>query len=313
MKNQYVNMLQEGDPLNDYFVAARKDLRVKQDGGKFLGMVFKDKTGEIGAVLWNNAADVAKLFDVGDVVHVRGVISNYQGRLQVRVEQVLPLKESDYSLDDLINKPSNAAAIETEFGKLLGSVKNAHCRLLIDAFWNDASFKKEFVKASAGKKWHHEYSGGLLYHCYEMAQIIESVCGLYPELNRDVLLTAVFLHDIGKISEMNHDLAVDYTNEGKLLGHLHIGASMVQQKMDAIADFPERLRLELLHCILSHHGELINGSPVTPRTIEAIVLHHVDNLDAQTAAFSRIIRETREKGQEWSEYLPLIDRVIWAK
>ena len=313
MKNQYVNMLQEGDHLNDYFVAARKDLRIKQDGGKFLGMVFKDKTGEIGGVLWNNAADVARLFEVGDVVHVRGPVSNYQNRLQVRVEQVLPLNESDYCLDDLINKPADADDIQQQFGAVLESVKNKHCRALIDIFWEDEKFKKEFVKAMAGKKWHHEFSGGLLYHCYEMAKIVETVCGLYPELNRDLLITAVFLHDIGKIYEMSHELAVDYTNEGKLLGHLHIGADMVQQKIAKIPEFPERLRLEILHCILSHHGELINGSPVTPRTIEAIVLHHVDNLDAQTAAFSRVIKETRDKGQEWSEYLPLIDRVIWAK
>lgn len=313
MKNQYVNMLQEGDHLNDYFVAARKDLRAKQDGGKFLGMVFKDKTGEIGGVLWNNATDTAKVFEVGDVVHVRGTVSTYQNRLQVRVEQVLPLNETDYSLDDLINKPDDVDAIHKQFSSILESVKNKFCRALIDAFWEDQSFKSDFIKATAGKKWHHEYSGGLLFHCYEMARIIETVCDLYPELNRDLLITAVLLHDIGKIYEMNHDLAVDYTNEGKLLGHLHIGAAMVQQKINTIKDFPEQLRLELLHCILSHHGELMNGSPVTPRTIEAIVLHHVDNLDAQTAAFSRIIRETREKGQEWSEYLPLIDRVIWAK
>ena len=306
-------MLQEGDYLNDYFVAARKDLRVKQDGGKFLGMVFKDKTGEIGGVLWKNAADVAKVFEVSDVVHVRGTVNTYQDRLQVRVDQVLPLNESDYNLDDLVNKPEDADDIQKRFAATLDSVKNKYCRALIAAFWEDKEFKNKFIEAAAGKKWHHEYNSGLLYHCYEMATIIETVCTLCPELNRDLLITAVFVHDIGKIYEMSHDLAVDYTNEGKLLGHLHIGADMVQQKINTITGFPEQLRLEILHCILSHHGELINGSPVTPRTIEAIVLHHVDNLDAQMAAFSRIIKETREKGQQWSEYLPLIDRVVLAK
>ncbi len=313
MKNQYVNMLQEGDQLNDYFVAARRDLRMKQDGGKFLGMVFKDKTGEIGAVMWNKAAETAQLFDVGDVVHVRGVVASYQGRLQVRVDQVLPLNESDYSLDDLINKPEDSKEILEKFSAMLASVQNPHCRALIDAFWEDDAFRQLFARAMAGRKWHHEYNGGLMYHCYEMARIAETMCALYPELNRDLLITAILLHDVGKLQEMRHDLAVEYTNAGKLLGHLQIGADMVQQKINGIPNFPEQLRLELLHCILSHHGELINGSPVTPKTIEAIVLHHIDNLDAQTAAFSRVIRETREKGQEWSDYLPLIERVIWAK
>ncbi len=313
MKNQFVNMLQEGDALNDYFVAARKDLRTKQDGGKFLGMVLKDKTGEIGAVLWNNAGDVARIFELGDVINVRGQVNSYQGRLQVRVEQITPLHENEYQVNDLINRPENTRDILEQFSAILASVENPYCSALINAFWNDDQYHPLFTRAMAGKKWHHEYSGGLLHHCYEMATLAETMCTLYPELNRDVLLTAVFLHDVGKLHEMTHELAVDYTTEGKLLGHLHIGCDLVQHKIDSIPDFPEKLRLELLHCILSHHGELINGSPVTPRTIEAIVLHHIDNLDAQTAAFSRIIRETREKGQEWSEYLPLIDRVIWAK
>lgn len=313
MKNQYVNLLQEGDRVNDYFVATRKDLRSKQDGGKFLGMVLKDKTGEIGGILWNNAVDTARTFEAGDVVNVRGVVSLYQGRLQVRIEQVTPLSESDYNLCDLINKLENSQEITTKFESILGTIENRFCKALLESFWNDAEFKERFLQAMAGKKWHHEYAGGLLHHCYEMTRLALTLCELYPDINRDVLLTAIFLHDIGKVYEMSHGLASEYTTEGKLLGHLHIGCDMVQQKMDAMPSFPEKLRLELLHCILSHHGELVNGSPVTPKTIEAIALHHIDNLDAQTAAFSRIIRETREKGMEWSEYLPLIDRVIWAK
>ncbi len=313
MKNQYVNRMQEGDRINDYFVAARKDLRSKQDGGKFLGMVLKDKTGDIGGVMWNNATDTAKLFEVGDVVSVRGTVGTYQGRLQVRIDQVLPLCENDYSLSDLVNKPDNLKETAEAFEALLLSLGNPFCKALCAAFLQDQDFKESFMQAMAGKKWHHEYVGGLLQHCHEMARIAETVCELYPELDRDVLMTAIFLHDAGKVHEMTHGLAAEYTTEGKLLGHLQIGCDMVQRKMDQIPDFPEKLRMELLHCILSHHGELINGSPVTPRTIEAIVLHHIDNLDAQTAAFSRIIRETREKGQEWSDYLPLIDRVIWTK
>jgi 3'-5' exoribonuclease len=313
MKNQYVNMLQEGDRINDYFVAARKDLRAKQDGGKFLGVVLKDKTGDIGGVMWNNAVDAAKLFELGDVINVRGLVGTYQGRLQVRVEQIAPLRECDYSMNDLVNKPENLKEIVVEFEATLGAVENPFCKALFESFWQEQSFKSAFAQASAGKKWHHEYMGGLIHHCYEMLRIASTMCDLYPELNRDILMTAIFLHDIGKVYEMTQGLAAEYTTEGKLLGHLQIGCDMAKQKMDKIPDFPEKLRLELLHCILSHHGELVNGSPVTPRTIEAIVLHHIDNLDAQTAAFSRIIRETRDKGQEWSDYLPLIDRVIWAK
>lgn len=313
MKNQYVNMLQEGDYINDYFVAIRKDLRAKQNGGKFLGMVFKDKTGEIGGVLWNNATEVAKLFELGDVVNVRGRVSTYQNRLQVQVDQVLPLRETDYNLEDLVATITTTPNDLQSFRAIFDAIENPFLKQLVQLFLNDAEFMDPFAAAAAAKKWHHEFRGGLLRHCLEMARLALTMCELFPEIDKDVLLTSVLLHDAGKIQEMSHELYVDYTNAGKLLGHLQIGCDMVQARINTIPGFPEKLRLQILHCILSHHGELINGSPVVPKTLEAIVLHHIDNLDAQAAAFTRIIDETRENGQEWSEYLPLIERVIWTK
>jgi 3'-5' exoribonuclease len=313
MKNQYINRLQEGDYINDYFVATRCDLRTKQDGGRFLGMVFRDNTGEIGGIMWNNAAETARLFDVGDVVNVRGRVNSYQNRLQIKVDQVLPLKEGEYSIDDLVARQENAGEELEKLKAIMDTVENPWLRKLIDAFWSDEEFSARFADAAAAKKWHHEYRGGLVRHSREMARLAETMAELYPELDRDLLLTSVLLHDIGKLSEMTHNLYVDYTTAGKLIGHLQIGCDMVQEKIRAIEGFPEKLKLELLHNILSHHGDLSMGSPVLPKTLEAVVLHHIDNLDAQAAAISRIIAETRERGQEWSEYLPLIERVIWAR
>lgn len=313
MKRQFVNTLQEGDYLNDYFVAIRKDLRTKQSGGNFLGMVFKDRTGEVGGILWNNANDVANVFELGDVVGVRGQVNTYQNRLQIRVEQVTPLREGEYSLEDLISAPEDTKADMVALRGILDTVQQPFLRQLIDAFFVDRAFVDAFSAAAAAKKWHHEYRGGLVRHCYEMARLAETMAELYPDLDRDVLLTGVFLHDLGKLSEMSHELFVDYTTEGKLLGHLQIGCDMAQEKMRAIPGFPEPLRLHLLHMILSHHGELQHGSPVLPKSLEAIVLHHIDNLDAQAAAVSRIVRETKEKRLEWSDYIQLIDRVIWTK
>lgn len=313
MKRQYVNTLQDGDTVNDYFVATRKDLRTKQDGGKFLGMVFKDKTGEMGGILWNNAVEMARVFEVGDVVNVKARVTNYQGRLQMRVEQVTALQESDYSRDDLVAMQENAESGLEELRVALSVVVQPHLRQLIDAFWADKAFVDGFATAAAAKKWHHELRGGLVRHCIEMVRLSETMCQLYPEIDRDLLLTAVLVHDIGKLKEMNHDLHVDYTDAGKLLGHLQIGVDMVQEKIANIAGFPENLRMHLIHCILSHHGTLENGSPVLPKTLESVVLHHIDNLDAQASAVTRIIRETRERGQDWSEFVTLIDRVIWAK
>lgn len=313
MKRQFVDTLQEGDVVNDYFVATRKDLREQQKGGKFLGMVFKDRSGEIGGILWNNAASVAKLFEVGDVVNVRGTIVSYQDRLQVRVDQVLPMRKEEYSATDLVYEPEDTGKVADKFRAILGGIQNEWLKRLVDSILDDAVLMKRFTEAAAGKKWHHAYRGGLVQHCYEMAKLALTVGELFPNLDKDVLLTGILVHDIGKLDEMTQDLFVDYTTVGKLLGHLTIGADLVQRRIDAIPDFPESLRIQVLHCVLSHHGTLENGSPVLPKTLEALVLYHLDNLDAQADAFTRIAQETRDKGQAWSEFIPLIDRQVWTK
>jgi 3'-5' exoribonuclease len=313
MKRQFVASLQEGDIINDYFVAARKDLRDQPSGGKFLGLVFKDKTGEVGGILWSNAGAVSRLFEQGDVVNVRGVVSSYQDRLQIRVEQVLPLKADEYEVGDLVFAPENAPETSGAFIELMGTVKNEWLRRLLDSFIEDQDFMDCFMSAAAGKRWHHAYRGGLVRHCYEIARIASLMAELFPQIDRDLLLTGVFLHDIGKLEEMRHELVVDYTTAGKLLGHLNIGVEMARKRIDAIPDFPQDLRMQIFHLILSHHGEMTNGSPVLPKTLEAIVLYHCDNLDAQTDAFQRVIEDARQKGREWSEYLPPIDRQIWTK
>jgi len=313
MKKQFVENLQEGDVVNDYFVATRRDLRDQPNGGKFLGMVFKDRTGDIGGILWQNAAGVAKLFEVGDVVNVRGTVSSYQDRLQIRVQQVLPLRAEEYDTADLVLIPEGQDETLAAFTAMLDTIENEWLKKLVRLFLDDEDFMAGFTAAAAGKRWHHAFHGGLLRHCYEVARIGETVCELFPAIDRDVLLTATFLHDIGKIEEMTRHLMVDYTDTGKLIGHLHIGAEMVQRRIDRIEGFPENLRLQLLHCVLSHHGELANGSPVVPKTIEAMVLHHCDDLDAQASALVRITDETRAKDQTWSDYINLIDRPIWTR
>lgn len=313
MKRQFIESLHEGDIVNDYFVAVRKDLRTQQNGGKFLGMVFKDRTGEIGGILWNSAASVARLFEVGDVVRVRGSVVSYQDRLQVRVDQVLPLRREEYDPADLVYIPEGNREMMDQFVAVLRTIQNDWLKRLNAAFLDNAEFMTRFAGAAAGKKWHHAHQGGLVQHCWEMAQIAEAVGKVFPHLDRDLLLTAVFLHDAGKATEMSQNLFVEYTTEGRLLGHLTIGVGMVQREIDRIEGFPDTLRLQLLHCIVSHHGELENGSPVLPKTLEAVVLYHIDNLDAQANAIARVIEETKSRGESWSEYINQIDRQIWTK
>lgn len=313
MKKQFVDALQDGDVVNDYFVATRKDLRDTQAGGKFLGMVFKDKTGDIGGVMWNNAVSVAGLFEVGDVVNVRATVNTYQNRLQMRVDQVLPMKEAEYDTEDLVFTPENTTDVASAFIQIMQSIENPYLKALIDASLADETLMGEFKACAAGKKWHHAFRGGLILHCYEMARIAETMCELFPKLDRDLLMTGIFFHDIGKVQELSQGMYIDYTTAGKLIGHLEMGCTIANKKMDTLDGFPDDLRMQIHHMILSHHGEMEMGSPVVPKTLEAIVLAHIDNLDAQANAFDNVIEANKTKGQEWSEYIGMIDRQIWNK
>jgi 3'-5' exoribonuclease len=313
MKTQFVQSLQEGDVINDYFVAVRKDLREQPHGGKFLGMVFKDRSGEIGGIMWNGAAGAARTFEQGDVVNVRGTVASHQERLQIRVDQIVALCEKDYDMGDLIASTGDVDTGWESYRETLLSVKNPWLHALLEQFLSDEELMARLKVASAGRKWHHSARGGLVQHCREMTAIAMTMCELFPILDRDLLIAAIFLHDIGKVDEMNHGLVIEYTTPGKLVGHLSLGAEMVHAKIAQVPDFPRDLTLQLLHCILSHHGEMSHGSPVVPKTMEALVLYHCDNMDAQADAFLRIIEESRGRGQVWSDYIPSIDRQVWTK
>ena len=313
MKKQFIEELQEGDVVNDYYVAARKDLRDTQSGGKFLGLVFKDKTGDIGGVMWNNAQSVAAMFELGDVVNVRATVNTYQNRLQMRVDQVLPLKDGEYDPEDLVAVSEGIDQAEASLRQTLDTIENKWLSVLVQSFLDDDIFMQRFRTAAAGKKWHHAAKGGLIQHCWEMTEIAETICRLYPNIDRDLLMTGVLIHDIGKLDELSHDILVDYTTEGKLLGHLVIGCEMLNARIAKIEGFPRNLQVELQHLIVSHHGEYQFGSPVLPKSLEAIVLNFVDNLDAQTNAYSRVVEETRNKRTNWSEYLAMIERQIWTR
>ncbi len=314
MKYQYVADLHEGDQINDYFLLIRKDLRDQPSGGKFLGFVVQDKTGEIGGILRENPIEVSEKLSVGDVVVIKGTVKLYKEQLQIHATNIIPLTSEHYSIDDLVIPQEPIEKFQKEFWNILDSVSNIWLKKLIEKIRSNPHIIQGFIRAPAAKRWHHNLRGGLLRHTYEMMKIAETVCELYPNVNRDLLITLCFLHDIGKIEELSQSqLFVEYSDSGKLIGHLVQGALLVDKTISEIENFPDDLRLQILHGIISHHGELEKGSPIVPKTLEAIILHHIDFLDSQTNAVSKIERETLIRGEKWSEYLPLLGRQIWTK
>ncbi|HOK10349.1 MAG TPA: CRISPR-associated endonuclease Cas3'' [Candidatus Hydrogenedens sp.] len=314
MKYQYVADLHEGDEVNDYFLFVHKDLKTQPSGEKFLGFAVRDKTGEIGGIVWEKPAEIARKIEVGDVVVVKGTVKVYKERLQIHANNLIPLGKGQYSIEDLTLPEEPIEHYLKELWAILDSIQNPWLQKLIQSIRDDSNLMDALICAPAAKKWHHELRGGLIRHCYELMSLALTLCKFYPNINKDLLLTACFLHDIGKIHELyTNQLFVDYTDCGKLIGHVVEGAMIVSEKIKNINGFPEDLKLHLLHCILSHHGEYENGAPVLPKTLEAVVLYHLDNLDAQAFAITRIEQETIKKGEKWSEFIPLISRQIWTK
>ncbi|MGC8845104.1 MAG: 3'-5' exoribonuclease YhaM family protein [Candidatus Hydrogenedens sp.] len=307
MKNQYISDLYEGNEVNDYFILTTKSIREQPSGDRFLGFVVRDKTGEMSGVLWDKPEETARRIEVGDIVVVKGTIKSYKDKLQIHATSIIPLGKEQYAKEDLILPEETNTKYLTELWAILDSIKNPWLKKLLQSIRNDTQLINTMQSIPAAKKWHHEIRGGLLRHCYELIKIASAVCELYPNVNKDLLITACFLHDIGKVHELtDNPMLIDYTDAGKLLGHLVIGAILISDKIQTIEGFPEDLRLHLLHCILAHHGELEKGSPVVPKTLEAMILHYLDNLDAQTYALTRIEKETLKKGDKWSEFINLI-------
>jgi 3'-5' exoribonuclease len=211
---------------------------------------------------------------------------------------------------------------EQDISKLLDrlrtimKLKNHHLKALVECFLMDDAFVRAFCRVPAGVKNHHAYVGGLLEHVVHMLEVADRILPLYPELDRDLLLLGVFLHDIGKTRELAYDRAFSYTDEGQLVGHITIGVELLNEKVQAVPDltgepFPKELLLRLKHMILSHHGTYEYGSPRLPMTPEAIALHHLDNLDAKVHSFARDIRDDRNQASAWTPYNQALNRRLF--
>jgi len=212
----------------------------------------------------------------------------------------------------LPHSPLSAEDAQTGIGEIIASVKNEDLRSLLLSVFGDESLMKAFLDAPGGKMWHHAAIGGLAEHSVSLARVADSVSAHYADVNRDLLVSGALLHDVGKMQELSTDVAIDYSVEGRLLGHIVQGAMLIDRKIAELPDFPEELRRQVLHLILSHQGDGSMGSPVKPMTIEALILHYLDELDSKHEAFSRV-RNATPPGQDFSGYVRLMERFFYFK
>lgn len=302
MKDIYIADLanfEDGKYFDGYFLVIQKQHRTTQTNKPYLSLIFCDKTGQLEGRAWElTDPRISKDFDRGDIVKVRGCVSRFNDRLQMKVEQLRKAAAGEVDKTDLM--PSTTYDVEALWAQLLGFVESftePNLKLLLGTVLADPQIAAAYREAPAAKQLHHAWLGGLLEHVISLLTLADRVAPHYPILHRDLLLTGVILHDIGKVRELSWDIGFEYTVEGTLLGHIQIGAALAERTMDSLPNFPPRLKMLVLHMILSHHGKLEFGSPKLPMIPEALVLNFVDDLDAKMQAmaseFDKCAREGR--------------------
>ena len=308
MKSRYVNTIRAGERVDDLFVLSRKTMGQKRDGSNYLTIALTDKTGSIKGVVWDNVDRIAARVNSGDFVRASGSISEYRGDLQFVVKALEPRPAQDLDPTDFI--PATRHDIDRmvdQLQKLTGSMQNSYLKGLLDAFWNDPDFVQAFKTAPAAKKMHHAFVGGLLEHTLSMAVLADKIAGHYRDVDRDVLITGVILHDLGKVREFDYQTRIDYSDEGRLISHIVIAVQMVEEKIAGIKNFPAELAMLVKHMIVSHHGERQFGAPEPPKTIEAVLLHYIDEMDSKLNAIREFIAADGSD-EHWTGYHRLLER-----
>ena len=274
----------ENQTVTAFFVAANRQLRTKADGSAYLSMTLCDSTGQLEGRMWE-IKDAGE-FASGDIVKLRGQVCRYQDKLQIKIDRLRRADPgadgAEYDLGDFV--PKTTCDIDDLWSRLSGyvtSFTDPHLRALLELFLSDPAIAAGLREAPAAKALHHAWIGGLLEHIVSLLDLCELATRHYPEVHRDLLLSGAMLHDIGKLHELRWGLSFSYSTEGQLLGHISIGAGMVDEKLRQLPDFPPRLRTLLLHIVLSHHGRLEFGSPKLPMTAEALLFHYLDDLEAK--------------------------------
>ena len=311
MKTQYVAELAEGARVDAQFVLQVKEMRSTRGGEAYLSMGLADKSGRMPAVFFRPSTE-ATAIPVGSVVRARGIVTSFRGTKRISIDSLAPARTWE-SEDFLASGPRSSEELIDELRALVASVSDPDLKAVLRTIFSDREFFARFVRCPGAQSYHHAYVGGLLEHTVSVATLARSMAGQYPGVETDLLVTAALLHDIGKCDELSFETSIEYTDSGRLLGHVVLGVRRVH---DAVAKqrapkSAERL-MRLEHAILSHHGELEWGSPKRPSTLEALLLHHVDNLDAKAAGFCALLGGAMRADEVWTDSSNLFRRPLYA-
>lgn len=301
MKAQYVRELAEGQRVDSVFVVCSKEMRSTRAGEAYLSLELGDRTGRIPAVWFRPSIGTAASVPAGVVARASGTVTTFRGTKRISVDGLVPAREYDAG-DMLASGHREIAEMVTQFRSLASGVKDLALRALLRAVFGDTEFFERFSQCPGSQSHHHAYLGGLIEHTINVATICRSAESIYQEVDGDLLVTAALLHDIGKVDELQWGTSIEYTDAGRLLGHVVLGERHLSRcAARARPSLAGSRLLRLSHVLLSHHGELEWGSPKRPSTVEALLLHHADNLDAKVGGFVSLVSGSAVAQESWTD------------
>jgi 3'-5' exoribonuclease len=305
----FLSDIKENDAVDSVFLVREKFSGLTRTGNPYLKLKLTDRSGEMEARIWNSVETCAGAFEKDDFVRLRGKAVSYLEHIQLNVTQIERAEEKGIHLEDFF--PTTDKDIDGMLQSLIQTSEkmgNPHLRRLLSLFWEDRDFIEQFKKAPASKKIHHAFLGGLLEHTLSLTELVLRNCSHYEGLDLDLLITGAILHDLGKVEELSYHRSFDYSDRGRLLGHIILGLEKVGGKIRQLPDFPEDLSLVLKHLLLSHHGQYIYGSPKKPMTLEAVMLHYLDDMDAKINGIKEFLGAQGPEGSRWSAYHPAFEQ-----
>ncbi len=313
MKEFYISdcTRHENKIITSNFVVVSKQIKPKKSGEPYLALTLGDRSGQLEAKMWDNVEEVLNGFEQDDFLKVKGLVNKYKNRFQLTIHKLRKLGETEIEFSDYLPKTTrNIDELWRTLADFVASFQNPHLKSLVQAFMSDPEIAAAYRNAPAAKTLHHAYIGGLLDHVVSLCRSCDLVCRNYPQVNRDLLLTGVFLHDIGKIQELAYNRSFSYTTRGQLLGHMIIELEMLQAKLALVPDFPPELKTLLEHLIISHHGEYEFGSPKLPMFPEALLLHYMDDLDSKMEAMRAHFEREADLESPWTSYNASLGRPL---
>jgi len=302
---------QENKIITSSFVVASKQVKAKKNGEPYLALILADRSGQIEAKMWDNVDEFILAFEQDDFLKVKGLVNKYKNRFQLTIHKLRRMDEADIDFTDYLPKTTkDIGELWRTLTEFVATFQNPHLKSLVELFMADSEIAERYRNAPAAKTLHHAYIGGLLDHVVSLFRSCDLVSRNYPQVNRDLLLTGAFLHDIGKIQELTYNRAFSYSTRGQLLGHMIIELEMLQAKLAKLPGFPEELKILLEHMIISHHGQYDFGSPKLPMFPEALMLHYLDDLDSKMEAMrAHFEREALLEGP-WTSYNASLGRPL---